>query len=79
MLRDAILCWAEVSPFPATPGQRSHPSTDSIPSTLPSSNQQGLTGAHFLVGFFSSGFSRDITPGPPGRCEVVVSSGKKGQ
>lgn len=43
------------------------------------SKQQGLTRDHFLVGFSSSGFSRDGTPGPCGRCEVVVTAGGKGQ
>lgn len=47
------------------------------PSLLP--KQQGLTRVHFLVGFFSSRFSRDDTPGPSDRCEVVVTAGGKGQ
>jgi len=48
-----------------------------VPTLLP--DQQGLTRAHFRVGFFSSGFSRDGTPGPSGRCEAVVAAGGKGQ
>lgn len=40
--------------------------------------QQGLTRLHFLVGFFSSGFARDSTPGPSGICEVMVTAGGKG-